>query len=191
MPEASSHDANQPAPGELWRVQRLINTLDLEDGRDDVATPDLLGPWLAEHELAAAGESFGVDDLERVHAFRAALRALLLSHNGEPVDRDAVSVLDAAAREATMVVGFAPDGTPRLAAAGGGVGGVFARLLAIIARAEADGTWARLKTCPADDCGWAFYDFSRNHSRTWCSMSVCGNRAKARTYRSRQPKASA
>ena len=126
-----------------------------------------------------------------MHAFRAALRALLLSHNGEPVDPDAVSVLDAAARDAAMVVGFAPDGTPRLAAAGGGVAGVLARALAIVARAEADGTWARLKTCPADDCGWAFYDFSRNHSRTWCSMSVCGNRAKARTYRSRQPKASA
>jgi len=191
MPEASSHDANRPAPGELWRVQRLINTLDLEDRRDDLHAPAALGPWLAEHGLAQAGESFEADDLERVHAFRAALRALLLSHNGEPVDAAAVSVLDGAAREAAMVVGFAPDGTPRLAAAGGGVAGVLARLLAIIARSEADGTWARLKTCPADDCGWAFYDFSRNHSRTWCSMSVCGNRAKARTYRLRQPKPSA
>ncbi len=69
--------------------------------------------------------------------------------------------------------------------------GLIGRALAIIARAAADGTWERLKVCPADDCRWAFYDFSRNHSRTWCSMSSCGNRAKARSYRSRQPKASA
>ena len=87
----------------------------------------------------------------------------------------------------SVVVEFSPDGTPRLDAAGAGVLG---RPLAIVARAEAEGTWARLKVCPADDCGWAFYDFSRNHSRTWCSMSACGNRAKARSYRSRQPKAS-
>jgi predicted RNA-binding Zn ribbon-like protein len=53
-------------------------------------------------------------------------------------------------------------------------------------RAQADGTWPRLKACPADACGWAFYDRSRNHSRTWCDMSVCGNRAKARSYRARQ-----
>jgi predicted RNA-binding Zn ribbon-like protein len=185
MPEASSHDANHPAPGELWRVQRLINTRDLEDGRDDLASADALGPWLVAHGLASEEERFGDDDLGRVRAFREALRTLLLSHNGEPVDAAAVSELDAAAREASLVVGFAPDGVPRLE----GAGGVLARLLAIIAHAQADGTWARLKTCPADDCRWAFYDFSRNHSRTWCSMSVCGNRAKARTYRSRQPKA--
>ena len=81
---------------------------------------------------------------------------------------------------------FAPDGMPVL-----GAGGPVGRALAIVARAAADGTWERLKVCPADDCRWAFYDFSRNHSRTWCSMSSCGNRAKARSYRSRQPKASA
>jgi predicted RNA-binding Zn ribbon-like protein len=61
-----------------------------------------------------------------------------------------------------------------------------ARLLAVIARADAEGSWERMKICPADDCLWAFYDFSRNHSRTWCDMSVCGNRAKARTYRERR-----
>jgi predicted RNA-binding Zn ribbon-like protein len=50
----------------------------------------------------------------------------------------------------------------------------------------ADGTWSRLKACRADDCLWAFYDGSRNHSAAWCSMASCGNRAKARAYRSRQ-----
>jgi predicted RNA-binding Zn ribbon-like protein len=49
----------------------------------------------------------------------------------------------------------------------------------------AEGTWERLKVCPAHDCLWAFYDSSRNRSGHWCSMKVCGNRAKARSYRER------
>src|SRR5690606_34471256 len=35
----------------------------------------------------------------------------------------------------------------------------------------------RLKIC--GNCGWLFIDRSRNRSRMWCDMAVCGNRAKA------------
>jgi predicted RNA-binding Zn ribbon-like protein len=38
----------------------------------------------------------------------------------------------------------------------------------------------RLKACPA--CGWLFHDVSKNRSRMWCDMAVCGNRAKARRF---------
>jgi predicted RNA-binding Zn ribbon-like protein len=38
----------------------------------------------------------------------------------------------------------------------------------------------RLKACPA--CGWLFLDKSKNRSRAWCDMAVCGNRAKARRF---------
>lgn len=38
----------------------------------------------------------------------------------------------------------------------------------------------RLKICP--NCEWLFLDKSRNRSRNWCDMTVCGNRAKARLY---------
>jgi predicted RNA-binding Zn ribbon-like protein len=40
----------------------------------------------------------------------------------------------------------------------------------------------------ADDrgCGWLFLDVSRNHSRRWCSMEACGNRAKFRRHYQRQ-----
>ena len=44
---------------------------------------------------------------------------------------------------------------------------------------------ARLRCCAADDCGWIFIDTSRNHSKRWCSMSDCGNRAKVRRFRKR------
>lgn len=40
----------------------------------------------------------------------------------------------------------------------------------------------------ADDrgCGYLFFDTSRNHSRRWCSMEICGNRAKAQRHYQRQ-----
>src|SRR5919201_6427394 len=41
-----------------------------------------------------------------------------------------------------------------------------------------EGDLARVKQCrgPADDCGWLFYDTSRNGTRRWCSMEGCGSR---------------
>ena len=40
----------------------------------------------------------------------------------------------------------------------------------------------RVKMCPADNCGWLFLDESQNRRRQWCSMELCGNRAKARRH---------
>lgn len=44
----------------------------------------------------------------------------------------------------------------------------------------------RLKICP--NCQWLFLDRSRNRSRTWCDMTVCGNRVKASRHYRRQKK---
>ena len=173
------HDVDRPAPGELWLVQRLVNTLDLEEGTDALSDT-----WLG--SVGLTSEALSTEDVARVGLFREAVRRLLLAHNGGEIDADAVASLDALGRAAAMRVGFGADGAPRLEPAASGADEVIARLLAIIARAAAEGTWERLKTCPADDCHWAFYDFSRNHSRTWCDMKVCGNRAKARSYRARR-----
>ncbi len=39
----------------------------------------------------------------------------------------------------------------------------------------------RVKECPgANDCGWLFFDASKNFSRRWCSMEGCGSRVKMR-----------
>ena len=50
----------------------------------------------------------------------------------------------------------------------------------------ASGEPERLKICP--NCQWLFLDRSRNRSRTWCDMTVCGNRAKASRHYQRQKK---
>ena len=62
---------------------------------------------------------------------------------------------------------------------------------AIVVDAMGVGTWSRLKPCRSHGCQWLFYDHSINRSGSWCTrmrwctMSVCGNRSKARVYRRR------
>lgn len=43
----------------------------------------------------------------------------------------------------------------------------------------------QLRECASDTCEWLFLDRTRNHSRRWCDMGDCGNRAKQKRYRSR------
>jgi predicted RNA-binding Zn ribbon-like protein len=45
---------------------------------------------------------------------------------------------------------------------------------------------SRVRACDADNCRWLFLDTSRNHSRRWCKMQVCGNRMKARRFQARR-----
>jgi predicted RNA-binding Zn ribbon-like protein len=46
-----------------------------------------------------------------------------------------------------------------------------------------EGPLERIRECPGQDtCGWLFLDLSKNASRRWCDMRVCGNRAKARRH---------
>lgn len=70
-------------------------------------------------------------------------------------------------------------GTPALDAILAGIA-----LSALALLREADLT--RLKRCPGEGCGWLFLDQTKNRSRRWCEMAVCGNRSKARRFRSGQ-----
>ena len=60
-----------------------------------------------------------------------------------------------------------------------------ARVAAAVAEALVAGTWTRLKACEAADCHWAYYDRSPAGRGRWCSMQVCGARAKMRRYRAK------
>lgn len=58
-----------------------------------------------------------------------------------------------------------------------------------VARSAADlltgGDLGAVRRCEGRACGWYFLDTSRNRSRRWCDMRVCGNRAKARRHHER------
>jgi predicted RNA-binding Zn ribbon-like protein len=182
-----AEDHPKAAPGELNHVRRFVNTLDLEDGSDDIGQPDTLRDWLADRDLIDERAELTAADVRQAQAVREALRKLLLANNGDALDPAAVDALNAAAKGAELQVRVAPDGSARLAPVRGGIDAAIGRLLAIVHTAMADGTWPRLKACALhDSCEWAFYDWSKNHSGTWCDMKVCGNRAKARAYRERK-----
>jgi predicted RNA-binding Zn ribbon-like protein len=168
----------EPAPGSLRIVQAFVNTVDREHGPDLLADAAGFSEWLERNLLPADGASA---DLAAVREVREALRALLLANNGEPHDPRAQGVLERAARRARLEPTFPPDGAALVPRAGG-VDGVIGRILAAAFAAMLDGSWPRLKACPREVCGWAFYDRSTNASATWCSMSVCGGRAKAGAY---------
>jgi predicted RNA-binding Zn ribbon-like protein len=168
----------EPAPGSLAVVQAFVNTVDREHGPDLFDDAAGLEEWLDRHLLAAR---VAAGDLERAREVREALRALLLANNGEPRDPSAQEVLERAARRARLEPVFPPDGAG-LAPRAEGVDAALGRILAAAFAAMLDGSWQRLKACPRDVCGWAFYDRSTNASATWCSMRVCGGRVKAGAY---------
>jgi predicted RNA-binding Zn ribbon-like protein len=185
MMENMSAPHPKAAPGELDLIRQFVNTRDVEDGSDELAGPDELRAWLSERGLLDADERVTAPDLPRATGVREALRRLLLANNGAPLDSDAVDGLNAVAATAELRARFDERGAGTLAPVRPGIDGALARLLAIALRSMGDGTWARLKACPDHTCEAAFYDWSRNRSGTWCKMSVCGNRTKARNYRRR------
>jgi predicted RNA-binding Zn ribbon-like protein len=174
---------DQTAPAELELVREFVNTLDIEDATDALATPAGARGWLSAHSLADADEPVTEEDRRRLVDVREALRDLLLANNlGEAPPAEAIAVLNEQSAEAAVVLRFGAHGAG-LVTSCGGVDSALARLLAIVYGSMNDRTWLRLKSCPAEDCRWAFYDHSRNRSGTWCEMGKCGNRAKARRYR--------
>jgi predicted RNA-binding Zn ribbon-like protein len=187
-----AEDHPKAAPGDLNHIRRFVNTLDLEDGSDDIAEPGALRDWLAESGLIDDHSELSPADVRQAHAVREALRKLLLANNGDQLDPAAVETLNGAAKGAELQVRVAPDGSAELAPVRTGIDAAIGRLLAIVHTAMADGTWPRLKACQLHDtCEWAFYDWSKNRSGAWCDMKVCGNRAKARAFRERHKAAGA
>lgn len=176
---------SNPAPGDLELVRSFVNTRDIDEDVEELGSPAALADWLTAHGLLEPGGRATRADLDDARALREGLRAVLLHHGGGPADPGAATALERAARRAQLSVSFGEDGAASRVPLAGGVAGALGRILAVVASAQADGTWPRLKACPADDCQWAFYDKSRNRSAVWCSMEVCGNRAKVRSFRER------
>ncbi|QXJ24988.1 CGNR zinc finger domain-containing protein [Actinomadura graeca] len=191
----------RPGEGAAALLRDFVNTLDVDSGTDGLATPARLAEWLAGHGLIPSGAAAGESDLAGAITLREGLRAAMLAHHGPPVPAPdslppgspapdgggPADGLDGALAALPLRIGLTgprpalvPLGPPGTAAT------ALARLAAAIMEASADGTWTRLKVCQEDTCRWAFFDTSKNRSRAWCSMRVCGNRTKTRAYRARR-----
>jgi predicted RNA-binding Zn ribbon-like protein len=174
------------APGDLELVRRFVNTRDIEEGSEELDSPESLLTWFADMDLFDGEAAADEKDLERALALREGIRALLLANTGEEIETVRIRELNRAIGSVCLTVRFDDDGGATLKPESSGVSAALGRILAAVVRATDEGIWGRLKVCPNDACQWAFYDRSKNRSGKWCTMEVCGNRMKARTFRQRQ-----
>jgi predicted RNA-binding Zn ribbon-like protein len=172
-----------PAPEPLRLVQAFVNTVDFENGVEELTDPAALDATLTRLGVLGPGEALGPAELHRALRVREALRALLLGNNGLPVERSTLETLEEASRRGRLGVRFDAETRTALVPGAGGVDGALGRIVGVVHTAMADGTWPRLKACPRHICRWVFYDRSKNRSSRWCAMSVCGNRVKTTRYR--------
>jgi predicted RNA-binding Zn ribbon-like protein len=170
---------------QLDLIRDYVNTRDFETGIDRIATPDELAMWFSEQGLVDDLVEPTAEEVAGALAVREAIRELLLVNNGVEADAGGASkTLEEAGRKAQLGVRF-ENGRPVLAPEDDGARGAIGRVVATVAELAPTDEWKRLKTCRDEHCRVAFYDQSRNRSRAWCSMEVCGNREKARSFRKR------
>jgi len=165
-------------------VMDFVNTLDIETGSDSIDSPGALRRWI-EQRLGTRLRSLDEDAWRTMVETRESLRELLASHSGAEVNRNALRQLNRAGERAEIRPRWDDAGKATFEPHDAGPSGALGRIFSAVVAAQSDGTWDRLKVCPAEDCRYAFYDHSKNRSGRWCSMRVCGNRAKTRTYRQR------
>ncbi|MER5257222.1 MULTISPECIES: CGNR zinc finger domain-containing protein [unclassified Streptomyces] len=168
-------------------VEAFANTVDVEEASDEIATPVGLSGWLKGSGLLDAPGEIPTEVHTRYLTLRAGIREELGAHVGETPDPKLLAAADRVLAEHPVLVtaggrlipaaGLPPQRAPLAALA--------------IAWSElvTTGDAARLKRCAEHTCGWVFWDVSKNRSRRWCSMKVCGNRNKSRSYASRQREA--
>jgi predicted RNA-binding Zn ribbon-like protein len=163
----------------------LVNTLRSRhaEGVELLTGPDALAEWLGLAGFTTGPVPVTAGNVLAAKALREAVDRVLM---GPPGELDVDLVNNAAAS--------APAPPPRLALADGvlkrevpapkdPVAAAFAALAAdAIDLATGD---AAVRVCAADDCGLRFSDASPRRNRQWCSMSRCGNRAKARAHYAR------
>jgi predicted RNA-binding Zn ribbon-like protein len=170
-----------PAPSPLRLVQEFLNTNNIEGGHERFVSPGALRDWLADHGLIDPATEIPGAQLTQAIALRESLRALTAIHNQLPADSaGAIKVVNQAAADARLLPRLTSPDELALEPQVPGVAGALGRIVAVVHKAVADGTWTRLKACERDSCRWAFYDHSKNQSGRWCHSAVCGNRERSR-----------
>ncbi|GHE97488.1 hypothetical protein GCM10018785_72480 [Streptomyces longispororuber] len=181
MPAA--HDP-RPLTGEPLSLD-LLNTRWVQGGRREDLLTDLegLAVWLAANGLEAR---FAADEhtLRNVLGARDALAGLVDLPGGPGDDAAAAARLDAVlahGRVRVRLTSAGPGEEPEFDDPAWGPAWLAARDYLELLTAAPD----RVRRCAHEACVLHFYDTSRNGTRRWCSMAVCGNRAKASRHQAR------
>jgi predicted RNA-binding Zn ribbon-like protein len=180
-----------PAPGRLELVRSFLNTRNVEQGTDALATPAALSAWLRENDLVARKAKLALtpSDVEYVRGIREDVRALTQRNNGADCACLTASLEAASERSRYALVLDPATNTCVLRPTADGVDGALGHILAAVQVAMLDRSWARLKSCADEGCRWTYFDHSKNGCSRWCSAETCGNRSKVKRYRERQAQA--
>lgn len=151
----------------------------------------LLGPadadWLRVE--VAANEALAAAMLARALDLREALYAIGVEvAGGRPAPELDVERLAKEHAACLACARLAPDGgryfwswRPREAPVEAVLGPIALSALATLSQ----GDLTRVKQCEGEKCGWLFFDATKNKSRRWCEMEICGNRAKQKRHSAR------
>jgi predicted RNA-binding Zn ribbon-like protein len=138
----------------------------------------LIDPELAQRCHMGTGR--GHDVLAWFYRLRAALRHVLEPDDGDPA---AARELDAAVADVAVRLSYRPDQQPGALPLDARLARDQLRLaLATAALAAAHLDRSRVRRCGSPRCVLLFYDTTKNRSRRWCDMAVCGNRAKVTAH---------
>ncbi|MER7959560.1 CGNR zinc finger domain-containing protein [Streptomyces sp. NPDC096030] len=159
----------------------LLNTRWMLDGaRQDLLTDAAgLAVWLRANGLDGR---FTADPTTLRHTLAA--RVALAGLVDRPGDPAATARVDAVLGHGRIRATLTPEGPgelPEFADAAWGPGWTAARDYLDLLRTAPD----RIRSCAHEACILHFFDTSRNGTRRWCSMAVCGNRAKASRHYAR------
>jgi predicted RNA-binding Zn ribbon-like protein len=171
----------------------LVNTLRERWCRrvETLVTPGELGLWLVRAEILPAPPRVTRALLEEARDLREAINlGVQAAVDREPAPRAAIEQIDSwlAHAPAPLRLALGDDGRPALGerspddparSALAGIALDAARMLGTAAQT------ARIRICASETCSARFYDRSPAARRRWCSMSLCGNEAKARRHRAR------
>ena len=182
------------APAPLIAVQALADSAEFEadsavyeDEEEKLGNAAAARDWLVGFGLASDGIEISEADRIRLLELRGCVRALIEANTTGTRDEEANDALTAIAARHPVPIGVSPEGRVGLDLdPPGSVDALIGQMIGIVLQAQIDGTWERMKICAADTCRWAFYDASKNRGGHWCTMELCGNREKNRTYRARR-----
>ncbi len=146
------------------------------------ATPAAAGAWLHTHGLLEESRELSADDLRKALRLRAALNTLIADR--DHVDDRTRTEINRAGSAVQFSVAVAADGNLALTTTGTAADTALATVVAALHRCDVRGESVRLKACRS--CGFAFVDVTKNQSRVWCDMALCGSQTKARAYRRRK-----
>ncbi len=164
-------------------IDLVLDFLHTREASDDLATPPGLQAWLAAHDLPCDATTTAYD-VSLARHLRAALGDVLRRGELAWADERTRRTFEGVTSGSTLRIAAGNGGELRLTPTDDGARGGLAAIAAAFYRITVRGERDRLKVCGG--CGWAFQDVSKNKSRRWCDMALCGSQQKSRAYRRRQ-----